>query len=397
MGRSACCDENGLKKGPWTAEEDEKLVEYMERCGGNGNHHRGGISWRQVPKLAGLKRCGKSCRLRWTNYLRPDIKRGNFSHQEEQTIINLHELLGNKWSEIASNLPGRTDNEIKNFWNTHLKKKLLQMGIDPVTHTPISATHDHLSTIAASTSFSPCDWALLQYLNSKIQVLQNNILQGQGLLISNNTGPNAYDQYCPCMLGMEMEAAAVNYYNNYVLGSSPSSSCSVPHQQLVYHHGHGLGYDYDDLTSATMMNRHSNCLQGTSFGGTSQYDHHDSKFAIPNMKVPSSTDDDHHKLQYGEGGHHDHQLPVLVSAATSAYVTITHDATANDQFATPNIPHQFSNSIHSSTTTTTITTSSTATFEIDHEVACAGRDLIVMDDYHQEATNDQSYWKHIME
>nr|WRO64634.1 MYB transcription factor protein [Rosa persica] len=363
MGRSACCDENGLKKGQWTAEEDEKLVEYMERCGGDGNPHRGGISWRQVPKLAGLKRCGKSCRLRWTNYLGPDIKRGNFSHQEEQTIINLHELLGNK-------------------------------GIDPVTHTPISATHDHLSTIAASTSFSPCDWALLQYLNSKMQVLQNNILQGQGLQISNNTGPNAYDQYCPCMLGMQMEAAAVSYYNNYVLGSSPSSSCSVPDQQLVYHHRHGLGYDYDDLTSATMMNRHSNCLQGTSFG-TSEYDHHDSKFAIPNMKVPSSTDDDLHKLQYGEGGHQDHQLPVLVSAATSAYVTITHDTTANDQFATPNSPHQFSNSIHSSTTTT-ITTSSTAPFEIDHEVACAGRDFIVMDDYHQEATNDQSYWKHIM-
>lgn len=95
MGRSACCDVNGLKKGPWTEEEDEKLVKCMERYGGGGGG-RGGISWRQVPKLAGLKRCGKSCRLRWTNYLRPDIKRGNLSHQEEQTIINLHALVGNK-------------------------------------------------------------------------------------------------------------------------------------------------------------------------------------------------------------------------------------------------------------------------------------------------------------
>ncbi|GMI86583.1 hypothetical protein HRI_002327600 [Hibiscus trionum] len=137
MGRSPCCDETtGLKKGPWTPEEDEKLVKFI--------HENGHGSWRALPKLAGLNRCGKSCRLRWTNYLRPDIKRGKFSHQEEQTILNLHSVLGNKWSAIASHLPGRTDNEIKNFWNTHLKKKLIQMGIDPITHRPRT---DMLSTL----------------------------------------------------------------------------------------------------------------------------------------------------------------------------------------------------------------------------------------------------------
>ncbi|BAT99197.1 hypothetical protein LR48_Vigan06g110900 [Vigna angularis] len=128
MGRSPCCDESGLKKGPWTPEEDQKLVNHIQKYG-----H---ASWRALPKLAGLNRCGKSCRLRWTNYLRPDIKRGKFSKEEEQTILDLHAILGNKWSAIASHIPGRTDNEIKNFWNTHLKKKLIQMGYDPMTHQP---------------------------------------------------------------------------------------------------------------------------------------------------------------------------------------------------------------------------------------------------------------------
>ncbi|KAL4559035.1 hypothetical protein LXL04_031167 [Taraxacum kok-saghyz] len=128
MGRSPSSEENNLKKGPWTPEEDQKLTDYIQK------HGHG--SWRALPKLAGLKRCGKSCRLRWTNYLRPDIKRGKFSNEEENTILHLHSILGNKWSAIAAHLPGRTDNEIKNYWNTHLKKRLIQMGIDPMTHQP---------------------------------------------------------------------------------------------------------------------------------------------------------------------------------------------------------------------------------------------------------------------
>ncbi|KAL8052482.1 hypothetical protein ABFX02_05G007500 [Erythranthe guttata] len=128
MGRTACCEKMGLKKGPWTPEEDEKLLAYI--------HEHGHGSWRALPSKAGLRRCGKSCRLRWANYLRPDIKRGKFSLQEEETIIQLHALLGNRWSAIATHLPKRTDNEIKNYWNTHLKKKLTKMGIDPITHKP---------------------------------------------------------------------------------------------------------------------------------------------------------------------------------------------------------------------------------------------------------------------
>nr|AOT28207.1 MYB protein [Phyllostachys edulis] len=154
MGRSPYCEKIGLKKGPWTPEEDQKLLAYIEE------HGHG--SWRALPSKAGLQRCGKSCRLRWTNYLRPDIKRGKFSLQEEQTIIQLHALLGNRWSAIATHLPKRTDNEIKNYWNTHLKKRLAKMGIDPVTHKAVSGaltgTADDKSAKAAAGRSHMAQW-----------------------------------------------------------------------------------------------------------------------------------------------------------------------------------------------------------------------------------------------
>ncbi|KAF8768805.1 hypothetical protein HU200_007368 [Digitaria exilis] len=235
MGRAPCCDRSkGLKKGPWTPEEDKLLVDYIQ-TNGHG-------SWRLLPKLAGqeisdqskpnsqvpflrssprllllpssaavqfarpvflsslwLNRCGKSCRLRWTNYLRPDIKRGPFSAEEQKSIVQLHAIVGNnpspapcvqsgsptrfvtddvtveksiaafndaasvhrvasktdllpvlligffrcwfcylRWSMIAAQLPGRTDNEIKNYWNTHLKKQLRRMGLDDPPPGPAS-------------------------------------------------------------------------------------------------------------------------------------------------------------------------------------------------------------------------------------------------------------------
>ncbi|XP_059642047.1 myb-related protein 306-like [Cornus florida] len=116
MGRSPCCDKVGVKKGPWTPEEDIMLVSYIQQHGSSG-------FWKAVPTNTGLRRCSKSCRLRWTNYLKPGIKRGNFTVEEEMTIIQLQSLLGNKWSVIASYLPDRTDNDIKNYWNSHLKRK----------------------------------------------------------------------------------------------------------------------------------------------------------------------------------------------------------------------------------------------------------------------------------
>ncbi|TXG61637.1 hypothetical protein EZV62_013000 [Acer yangbiense] len=116
MGRSPCCSKEGLNKGAWTAREDDILRDYIT-LHGEGR-------WRNISKKTGLMRSGKSCRLRWLNYLRPDIKRGNISPDEEELIIRLHKLLGNRWSLIAGRLPGRTDNEIKNYWNTNLVKRV---------------------------------------------------------------------------------------------------------------------------------------------------------------------------------------------------------------------------------------------------------------------------------
>ncbi|GMH17574.1 hypothetical protein Nepgr_019415 [Nepenthes gracilis] len=122
----------GINKGAWTAEEDRKLAGVIEMHGPKRwktlAAKAGCVYDQNVDRVltisAGLDRCGKSCRLRWMNYLRPDIKRGNISDQEEDLILRLHKLLGNRWSLIAGRLPGRTDNEIKNYWNSHLSKKI---------------------------------------------------------------------------------------------------------------------------------------------------------------------------------------------------------------------------------------------------------------------------------
>ncbi|OVA16988.1 SANT/Myb domain [Macleaya cordata] len=119
MDKKPCnSQESEVRKGPWTMEEDMILINYI------ANHGEG--VWNSLARSAGLNRTGKSCRLRWLNYLRPDVRRGNITPEEELLIMELHAKWGNRWSKIASHLPGRTDNEIKNYWRTKIQKNIKQ-------------------------------------------------------------------------------------------------------------------------------------------------------------------------------------------------------------------------------------------------------------------------------
>uniref|UniRef100_K9LXH5 R2R3 MYB n=1 Tax=Iris fulva TaxID=92176 RepID=K9LXH5_9ASPA len=130
-------DDADVRKGPWTMEEDLILINYI------ANHGEG--DWNTLARSAGLKRTGKSCRLRWLNYLRPDVRRGNITPEEQLLIMELHSRWGNRWSKIARQLPGRTDNEIKNYWRTRIQKKPKQCESFDY-QSPMMTMDNHAST-----------------------------------------------------------------------------------------------------------------------------------------------------------------------------------------------------------------------------------------------------------
>ncbi|KAJ1422185.1 SANT/Myb domain [Sesbania bispinosa] len=173
MGKDSNNIKSKLRKGLWSPEEDEKLIRYMIT--------KGQGCWSDIAKNAGLQRCGKSCRLRWINYLRPDLKRGAFSPQEEDLIIHLHSILGNRWSQIAARLPGRTDNEIKNFWNSTLKKRLKTNNSDSSEARDVLSgnmmainEHDQLMTMCMDSSSNSSTSSSSMVLAEPFSFLSNN-------------------------------------------------------------------------------------------------------------------------------------------------------------------------------------------------------------------------------
>ncbi|XP_076910450.1 transcription factor MYB46-like [Bidens hawaiensis] len=165
-----------MRKGLWSPEEDEKLMNYMV-TNGQG-------CWSDIARNAGLQRYGKSCRLRWINYLRPDVKRGAFSPQEEELIVHLHSLLGNRWSQIATRLPGRTDNEIKNFWNSTVKKRMKKStsnSSSPNTSSFDSSSSKHRDIMGGLMSMHDSSNFMAMYMDATRRSSSSSSLQAMNI------------------------------------------------------------------------------------------------------------------------------------------------------------------------------------------------------------------------
>lgn len=260
MGRAPCCDKTSVKRGPWSPEEDSKLKDYIEKHGTGGN-------WISLPHKAGLKRCGKSCRLRWLNYLRPNIKHGDFSDEEDRIICSLYVNIGSRWSIIAAQLPGRTDNDIKNYWNTKLKKKLMAMQFPTLHHQrkpsfpPSPSSHQFLDYF----THTPTSLIDLQ----TISLPSNNYP---------NTSFNPFYQNQESMISVVNPPMQYNYPikdNMFMFGSEGSSSsdgsCTLSHgkeikqEEIVYHHNmNSGGFDGYNNNNNFMINGNIGSFVGES-------------------------------------------------------------------------------------------------------------------------------------
>ncbi|OAY67395.1 Transcription factor RAX3 [Ananas comosus] len=241
MGRAPCCDKANVKKGPWSPEEDRKLKEYIETYGTGGN-------WIALPQKAGLKRCGKSCRLRWLNYLRPNIKHGDFSDDEDRIICNLFASIGSRWSIIAAQLPGRTDNDIKNYWNTKLKKKL--MGFPPNQRKPNQLQQQHKQQqqqhqFFSSTLESTSPFSLPPSLEGMPAAL-SPYLTNPSTTTTTTTTTTTFSSPTPLQIGPLMPQLKESGSNLLIFGGDQSCSSSDGSCTQI-HYGSGRDIEFDLL------------------------------------------------------------------------------------------------------------------------------------------------------
>ncbi|KZV40220.1 hypothetical protein F511_15933 [Dorcoceras hygrometricum] len=289
MGRAPCCDKANVKKGPWSPEEDAALKAYIEKHGTGGN-------WIALPQKIGIKRCGKSCRLRWLNYLRPNIKHGGFTEEEDNIICSLYISIGSRWSIIAAQLPGRTDNDIKNYWNTRLKKKLLGRRKNSAANQRLSIP-DQDSSKDHTNCGEESHCSLENLSSSALERLQLHIqLQSLQNPFSFYNNPSLWPKLNHLQQKMIQTLHSLDENQNII---SPQSAAMT-----------GIDHDYRSFISNLKMTTNEGLVSNTTFN-SAECNFQDSNQVMGQM---DSTGMDHHSAGSGfTRGEMDELLNIKVS------------------------------------------------------------------------------------